>query len=283
MKDGMPGASTFHHRKEHGMTITEEPATTITEENSVRLTTEDTAETTELASAPRSTLLERVEQLKREAEAHRAILQESMNDRESLRGRLERLEQELIADRNSIGLLTAQRGSLQGRVEDVTAERDALLAREVDITADRESLQERLNYLSQRLDDVKMERDSLERRLSQVGLELEAFKEKVAEVASRYADDHGWCGVIDAALEELGLERRPATYLATLTITVDFRADLRARRELPDRSWVEQSVQTDTIRRAIENSFGLDSDHTSSSVEEVEFDVSDVRSAHNDD
>lgn len=264
------------------MTITEEPTTTITEENSVRLTTEDTAETTELASAPRSTLLERVEQLKREAEAHRAILQESMNDRESLRGRLERGEQELIADRNSIGLLTAQRGSLQGRVEDVTAERDALLAREVDITADRESLQERLNYLSQRLDDVKMERDSLERRLSQVGLELEAFKEKVAEVASRYADDHGWCGVIDQALEELGLERERVTYLATLTVTVCFRAELDAGRDLPSSDWVRESMQTYAIEQAVRDNFEMDSDHSSSSIDDIDFDVINVRNADDD-
>jgi predicted nuclease with TOPRIM domain len=182
------------------------------------------------------------------------LLQEATDDRAYLRGRLNDLEQELTADRNSIGLLTV----------------------------DRESLQERLNYFSQRLDELKVERDSLERRLSYAGPELAAFKKRVVEVASKYADDHGWCGIIDQALEELGLERERVTYLATLTVTVCFRAELDPGRDLPSSDWVRESMQTYAIEQAVRDNFEMDSDHSSSSIDDIDFDVINVRNADDD-
>jgi phosphoenolpyruvate-protein kinase (PTS system EI component) len=60
-------------------------------------------------------------------------------------------------------------------------------------------------------------------RADKAEADLEAFKEKVQEVALQYAEDHGWCGVVEEALEEVGIKPKPKA--ATITVTV---TDLKA-------------------------------------------------------
>lgn len=54
--------------------------------------------------------------------------------------------------------------------------------------------------------------------------ELTAFKRRVVEVATRFAEKHALCDVIDDALEELGLPIRNREHAVTMTVTV--RVDL---------------------------------------------------------
>jgi len=145
----------------------------------------------------------------------------------------------------------AHRDDLLGRVRDLTGDRDRLQNATDAVTEEREELLRRFNVSS--------------RAAARAQSELAAFKEQVVEVADQYADEHGWCNVIDKALEELGLERAPKEYRAKLTITLDVYGTLaNGRRDLP-------------IERAIRDSIAFDDDHASGSVEDFEFEVDDVQ------
>ena len=54
--------------------------------------------------------------------------------------------------------------------------------------------------------------------------ELDAFKAKVVEVATRLAKEHGFCNVVDDALEEMGLSARNRKRRLEFTITADITA-----------------------------------------------------------
>jgi hypothetical protein len=184
----------------------------------------------------------------------------------------------------------------------MTTEEDSMTTAEAtrlwEVTVQRDELQRQLAAMRDQLvaTSALLERsreqqlalsnthDSLESRLiqaqqaqSRAESALDNFKEQVVDVASRFATEHGWCSVIDEALEELGLKRKPKTYSAKLTITVDFTAGLSSgRSDTPSESWVRDSVQFEAIRRAIQHNFQMDSDHESASVDQIEYDVEDV-------
>lgn len=111
----------------------------------------------------------------------------------------------------------------------------------------------------------------------QVTAELEAFKVKVVQVATDYAEEHNMCSVVDDALRDLGLEPKAKRYSGTLTITVNFHADLTRRRDLPSEGWVLQSLDgTASIQEAIQRHLRFDSDHNGGAVDDVEFQITDV-------
>lgn len=114
------------------------------------------------------------------------------------------------------------------------------------------------------------------RHYSEAARELVRFKDQVVEVATRYAVENSWCSTVNQALQEMGLEMKPKSYSATLQITVEFVAEMAERRDIPSESWVRDSMQTDAIRRAIANSFSMDSDHAGVSVNDIEFEVTSV-------
>lgn len=115
------------------------------------------------------------------------------------------------------------------------------------------------------------------RRLENIEQEFDAFKERVVSVASDYAQQHGWCSVVDEALGDLGLERHPKKYVATAVIRVKFIATLRERQELPGEGWVRDSIREGALREAIRGGFELDADHDGVEVDYVDIDdVEDV-------
>lgn len=127
--------------------------------------------------------------------------------------------------------------------------------------------------------DLNDAKDAAQITLRRIASELNLFKEQVVEVATRYAEDNGWCSVIDDALRELGLVRKAKKYEAALTITVTFIGELGAsNRDTPRASWIRDSISnTYEIQRAIEAHFELDSDHDGSEVTDVQFEVTSVR------
>lgn len=181
--------------------------------------------------------------------------------------------------------LIVERDALLVRNADLAIERDGREARTREITADRDHLlavrnagTDEADLLLQRYKEMVTKCEELSARGASVEAQFEAFKQKVVEVADQYAKEHGWCDVIDAALEELGLERAPKEYRAKLTITLDVYGTLaNGRRDLPEGDWVRDSIGVRAIERAIRDSIAFDDDHASGSVEDFEFEVDDVQ------
>lgn len=277
---------------------------TTTKENSVTID-EGTTMTNEHDEAMPRTIEEAVETIDR--------LQTRLD---SLADGSGNLLEDWTAQRVQITDLTTERDDLQSALHrvaneradgarmlaDTIASRDEVLAHSVRLTErinilinERDDLQATTERLANRLTNLVAERDSLETRLSQVDSntintlraelanavqELVTFKESVKEIATRYAQRHDWCGVVNEALEEMGLAPEPITYIGTVTITVDFQAELEPEfREVPSRGWVRDNLDLLSLRGAIENNFGMDEGHESSSVESITFTVTNLRSA----
>lgn len=124
--------------------------------------------------------------------------------------------------------------------------------------------------------------ESLERDLHAARREFDLFKLKVVQVASEAADEHGWCGEIDSCLEELGLERESKRYKANLTIEVEFDVERTDSRDVPSDSWVKSSIRKRNIEQAIEEMFDGDSDHDGLCVNNINFEVDDVKDIDED-
>lgn len=181
-------------------------------------------------------------------------------------------------------LLAPERNSLQATRAELIAELTAALtaaeARITNLTAERDSAQAALANLA-------TDRDSLQRRLSQAlsdeDTKLERFKQQVVDVAVRYAARYDLCDTgMNEALEELDLHLPSKSYRATLQITVQFTAEMSSQRDLPDESWVADSIRRNDLRRAIYNTFSMDGDHSDSSVQDVEMEITDVSELDND-
>lgn len=205
-------------------------------------------------------------------------------EREHLNTRVRQLNEEVLDANQQRNLALARvnelarelvdtRTELEGRITTLTHDQDARTELEDRIT----TLTDNQDTLHERIRTLGNERDALRTRVSVLtnghNDELEQFKQQVAEVATRYARIHEMCSVVDQALRELGLSRLPSGYSATLEITVEFTADMRERNEEPERSWVRDSIQTTQLRRAIMDSFGMDSDHTGSDISDISFDI----------
>lgn len=171
--------------------------------------------------------------------------------------------------------VTVQRDALQLELGELRADLATLRAERNAAVVDRDALQLQVN-------DFRAEYERAERLLWEKTTELDEFKGKVVEVAGRYADRHGWCGIINEALAELDLAFQPSKYQATLQITVRFSAEMSNRRDLPETDWVDDSIRVGNLKRAIENNFQLDEDHRSCVVDDVEFEVTDVSEDTND-
>ncbi len=191
----------------------------------------------------------------------------------------------VLLDLSSVELLsrTMERDRLRHNYDCLVEERDDLLAK-VQQATNNNGLAQRYTELSDRYNAVELERQGLESRyedaltaIRSADRRLAEFKEKVVEVASGYAQEHGWCDVIDDALRELGLERKAKKYSGTLTIVVSFEAELEPGKETPSRQWVRDSVSVDT--ESIEGALKFDSDHTESNVLDVTYQFSDIRDA----
>lgn len=150
-------------------------------------------------------------------------------------------------------------------------------------TSELRDMTESRDALTARRDALVRELGVVREQVTTATNELTQFKDRVVETATSYANEHGWCSVVDQALSDMGLARKKTAYQATLQITVSFTAELReGRDELPSDSWVQGSLRSDALRRAIVESFGMDSDHRSASVGEIDFEVSDVDDDDND-
>lgn len=53
--------------------------------------------------------------------------------------------------------------------------------------------------------EIEAEAIRLRDELASLRAEHEGLKVKVVDTARRYADDHGWCGVVEEALQEMGV------------------------------------------------------------------------------
>jgi hypothetical protein len=165
--------------------------------------------------------------------------------------------------------VTIQRDALQLELGELGADLATFRAERNTAIVDRDAMQEQL-------EDLRTERERVERLLWDKTTELDEFKEKVIEVAGRYTDKYGWCSTVNEALAELDLGLQPSKYQATLQITVRFSAEMSNRRDLPEGHWVNDSIERGQLQRLIENNFRLDSDHSSSVVDDVEFEVTSV-------
>jgi hypothetical protein len=181
--------------------------------------------------------------------------------------------------------LIVEREALAARDAALAIEREGLKARIREVTVDRDRLQDVRNagedetdLLLQRHREMAKRCEQLSATAASAEAAFEVFKRKVVEVADEYAQEHGWCSVIDQALEDLGLERSPKEYRAKLTITVDVYGVLaRGRRDLPEGDWVRDSIGVRGIERAIRDHIAFDDDHLSGSVDAFEFEVDDVQ------
>lgn len=184
------------------------------------------------------------------------------------------LQRRLDDTRKSMVELVDGKNRLAGEVSGLLAERrQAMIERNLGIEA-KEALTIERNRLAAKCEELQQKLDSTPEGFR----ELEAFKRKVVQVAEEYAKEHGWCSVIDEALDELGLKRAPTSYTAQLTIQVSFTGVLATRRDLPSDNWVESSVGTGAIEEAIRGAFGLasDEDHEGGSIDNISFNVDDV-------
>lgn len=186
----------------------------------------------------------------------------------------------LVLERDSLAQtnveLVDNNNRLTGEIIRLQAERDALAGTDFaealrEMTAHRDRLFERNN-------DLIAERDRANDRLERAGEAAQGFRDKVVDVASRAANEHGWCEVIDGILEELGLERPTVSYAGTMTITVQFHAELgKGKRDLPNVGWVRDSISWGDIESTIENGIEFDSDHTDGEVDDVSFVITNIR------
>lgn len=141
-------------------------------------------------------------------------------------------------------------------------------------TGERDDLLAQIAARSEQLSNLQAGTRGLIAERDQAQIELARFKHKVSEVATKYAANEGWCGIVDDALSELGLTRLIRDYKATLKIEVEFKAKLsEGQPDLPDESWVRDSLTTSAIERAIKAQLGTTGDHSSIAVEDVEFEV----------
>lgn len=155
-------------------------------------------------------------------------------------------------------------------------ERDALAGTDF-VVALREMTEHR-DRLLERNNELVVQRDRANDRLEHQAESFQAFKDKVVEAASKAAEEHGWCEVVDNILEDLGLERPTVTYAGTMTITVQFHAELgKGKRALPSVSWVRDSISWSDIESTIENGIEFDSDHTDGEVDDVSFVITNIR------
>jgi hypothetical protein len=94
----------------------------------------------------------------------------------------------------------------------------------------------------------------LEADLAALKAEHEALKVNVVETARAYAEEHEWCGVVDEALAEMGLELPPE--IVQVTVKFDLREYARfheittgeVRQDISDRlagfSWSGTGVES---------------------------------------
>lgn len=164
--------------------------------------------------------------------------------------------------------------NLQRRLDDTCKSMVELVDGKDRLVGEITGLQAERNRLAAKCEELQQKLDSTPEGFR----ELEAFKRKVVQVAEEYAKEHGWCSVIDEALDELGLKRAPTSYTAQMTIQVSFTGVLATRRDLPSDNWVESSVGTGAIEEAIRGAFGLasDEDHEGGSIDNISFNVDDV-------
>ena len=97
--------------------------------------------------------------------------------------------------------------------------------------------------------------------------ELDAFKAKVVEVATRLAKEHGFCNVVDDALEEMGLPARNRKRRFEFTVT----ADITAGRDVDIRD-IDGNVTInllDNIADAIRESLRADFTLETASISDV--------------
>lgn len=83
-------------------------------------------------------------------------------------------------------------------------------------------------------DALSISRRRLEDRdtdLAQLRQEFETFKITVCRTAATYAEKHGWCGEVNGALEEMGLQPYEADWTVTLTVTGTIARTVSARSE----------------------------------------------------
>jgi uncharacterized coiled-coil DUF342 family protein len=236
-----------------------------------------------LVTTQRDSLVDRLSEVERLHRAAAVSLRDRTVERDSLSQQLGEVSVKAADWEERSRILSSQ-------LEGVKVERDHAQTASDSLTAERDDLRTRYDDLMGRFDargtrlqDARNERDRLETRLQAKASDLEAFRERVVAVASEAAEEHGWCDTIDQILGELGLERKPWGYTGDLTITVQFQTQLTSRRDLPDENWVLNSMNEDAIRRAIYSNFGMDSDHRSSSVNDVSFEVSNVERLDSDD
>lgn len=164
-------------------------------------------------------------------------------------------------------------------VESLKAElaevREALIARTVerdDLLADKLTCATTIQSLRANVNEAVDKRRAAENGLA-------AFKKQVTETASRYAAEHGWCEVVDEALDELGLERASSTYTGTLVIRVNFRAELADRSNVDrvDETWVRHSLACrSTLTDNIRDHFLLDDDWGDEAITDITFDIEDI-------
>jgi ElaB/YqjD/DUF883 family membrane-anchored ribosome-binding protein len=153
---------------------------------------------------------------------------------------------------------------------------DELIERVNKLTADLATAHAGFNQMNRERVEAQETVAALRNTVEFKDRELARFKEEVVEVATRYAEEHNWCAVIDQALEDLGLERAPKSYTAVLEIEVTFTAELRHRQEDPSEDWVRDSISTRAIENAIEEAFALDSDHKDHNITDTTFRVTSV-------
>lgn len=116
---------------------------------------------------------------------------------------------------------------------------------------------------------------SSERQLAKKDQEMVEFKAKVREVAREYASSHGWCEVVEDALEEAGIETERPVHRIRFNLNVELLARTTSRRAIDQyfAGWTENSLQTGELEDwvKINASEFLDDDWTGVELSEVGF------------
>src|SRR5699024_2747697 len=97
---------------------------------------------------------------------------------------------------------------------------------------------------------------------------------RVGEKAMELAREHGWCGVVTEALDELGIPVPTREHEIRVTVDLVFTATCTDRMREVDTSWAQESFGV--TDRSGEFTISLDSDWEDASVEVESYRVTSV-------
>lgn len=173
-----------------------------------------------------------------------------------------------LQDQFNAQTMAADNLSMRAQLDELRQERDA-------VVAERDNLQIRAAQDATLINEQRTRSARAAGRAETAEYALNQFKESVIEVATKYAEENGWCDTVEKALAELGLKMPSKKYTGTLILTISFEAEATSRRTEIDEDMVRGNLLQNDLDRAVRRGFGL-SDHQDVSISDIDYEVSDI-------